>query len=68
MRTLLDHVASRPRISTLRLWVTPTQQAALRLYASLGFRVVENPDRSMLDGEGAAYEVAMERPILRRDA
>jgi ribosomal protein S18 acetylase RimI-like enzyme len=68
MRTLLDHVATRPQIITLRLWVTPTQQAALRLYASLGFRVVENPDRSMLEGEGTQEEVAMERLARGRNA
>jgi ribosomal protein S18 acetylase RimI-like enzyme len=64
MRTLIDEVMTRPETTTIRLWVTPTQQPARRLYASLGFRVVANPDRGMLDGEGADEEVAMERPAI----
>lgn len=66
LRTLIDHVATRPEITTIRLWVTPTQQSARRLYESLGFQMVENPDRSMLDGDRAHEEVAMERPVIGR--
>jgi ribosomal protein S18 acetylase RimI-like enzyme len=65
LRALFEEIAGHPEITTIRLWVTPTQQAARRLYASMGFQVVENPDRSMLDGPGANEEVAMELAVVR---
>lgn len=68
LRALLAEMAGRPEIATIRLWVTPTQHSARRLYASLGFCVVENPDRSMLDGPGAHEEIAMERPLIQENA
>jgi ribosomal protein S18 acetylase RimI-like enzyme len=68
LRALIEEIATRPEITTIRLWVTPTQHAARRLYASLGFRVVENPDRSLLDGPGAHEEIAMERPVSEEKA
>lgn len=65
---LLDEIAGSPEIATIRLWVTPTQQAARRLYASLGFRDVDNPDRGTLEGPGAHEEIAMERPTDQGEA
>ena len=64
LRALLEEIATLPGVTTIRLWVTPTQHAARRLYASLGFREVKNPDRSMLDGPGAHEEIAMERAVV----
>lgn len=65
---LLQEIAAHPEMATIRLWVAPTQHAARQLYTSLGFREVENPDRSMLDGPGAHEEIAMERPVNQGDA
>jgi ribosomal protein S18 acetylase RimI-like enzyme len=63
LTAVCEEIAGRPEITTIRLWVAPTQHAARRLYASLGFREVEHPDRSMLDGPGADEEIALERPV-----
>ncbi len=68
LETLIAEIAARPEITTIRLWVTPTRHAARRLYASLGFQDVENPDRSMLDGPGAHEEIAMERAVSEEEA
>jgi ribosomal protein S18 acetylase RimI-like enzyme len=68
MRALVVKIATHPDIRTIRLWVTPSQYAAQSLYASLGFRIVENPDRGMLDGPGADEEIAMERTVSEGEA
>jgi GNAT superfamily N-acetyltransferase len=68
LHALIAEITAQPEITTIRLWVTPTQHAARQLYASLGFRVVENPDRSMLDGTGAHEEIAMERLVSEEKA
>ena len=63
---LLAEIATHAELTTIRLWVTPTQHAARRFYASLGFREISNPDRGMLDGPGAHEEIAMEREANER--
>jgi GNAT superfamily N-acetyltransferase len=68
LRALLAEIAAHPEITTTRLWVTPTQEAARRFYASLGFRDIENPDSFMLEGPGAHEEIAMERPVSKEKA
>jgi ribosomal protein S18 acetylase RimI-like enzyme len=68
LRALLAEIAAHPEITTTRLWVTPTQEAARRFYASLGFREIANPDSSMLEGPGAHEEIAMERPVSKEKA
>ena len=68
LRALLAEIAAHPEIGTIRLWVTPSQYAARGLYASLGFRIVENPDRGMLDGPGPNEEMAMERTVNEGEA
>lgn len=65
---LIAEIGAHPEITTIRLWVTPSQHAARRLYASLGFQEVEHPDRRGLDGPGADTEIAMERPVNQGDA
>lgn len=65
LRALIAEIVAQPEITTIRLWVTPTQQAARQLYASMGFQEVENPDRTTLDGPGAHEEIAMERAVVR---
>ncbi len=68
LHALIEEIATRPGITTIRLWVTPTQQAARRLYAALGFQLVENPDRSKLDGPGVHEEIAMEWAVNEEEA
>jgi ribosomal protein S18 acetylase RimI-like enzyme len=51
---LLDRFAAAPAIAVVRLWVRPSQRPALRLYASLGFRVVGEEE------DGSGRELIME--------
>jgi ribosomal protein S18 acetylase RimI-like enzyme len=67
LSALFGEAAARPEITTVRLWVTPTQHAARRLYASLGFQEVKNPDRGTLDGPGAHEEIMLERAMIEKD-
>ena len=54
MHALIAHVAADPQIVTVRLNVRAEQEAACRLYESLGFRLAGYDD----DGE-----LIMERPV-----
>ena len=53
----IDHLAAFAEITTIHLFVTPTQHPARELYQSLGFRIIAEPD-----GQAPGAEYLMERP------
>jgi ribosomal protein S18 acetylase RimI-like enzyme len=63
MTAIVERVRSSPAIETIRLWVTGTQEPALRLYASLGFRIVGRDAQSVHVAGRDLDSLIMERPV-----
>ena len=61
LETVLDRLAERPEIGTIRLSINPNQAAACALYQSAGFKRARHPDSN--DTEAEAWW--MERPARR---
>ena len=52
LTSLIDRLSAFPQISTIRLWVTQTQDPARALYESMGFRIVgKTDDGIVIDGQ-----------------
>lgn len=62
LSAIIEHLRAHPEIATIRLWVSPSQQAARRLYDTIGFGVVVDPSRD------DPAEIGDDRLILERPA
>jgi ribosomal protein S18 acetylase RimI-like enzyme len=60
LTSLIDRLAAFPQISTIRLWVTQTQDPARALYESVGFRVVGNTEEGIVISGRQYDELIME--------
>jgi inorganic pyrophosphatase len=63
LTAIVDRVSAYPEIDAIRLWVTETQEPAVRLYESFGFCVVGKDEQSV-NADGQDLDVLiMERPV-----
>ena len=60
LTSLIDRLTSFPQITTIRLWVTQTQDPARRLYESVGFQVVGKAEESIVVNDRQYDELIME--------
>ena len=63
LTSLIDRLSAFPRITTIRLGVTETQEPARRLYASMGFQVVGKTEEGIVVGDRQYDELIMELRI-----
>jgi RimJ/RimL family protein N-acetyltransferase len=60
LMSLLDRLSTFPGITTIRLWVTETQEPARRLYESVGFQVVGKTEEGIVVDDQQYDELIME--------
>jgi ribosomal protein S18 acetylase RimI-like enzyme len=60
LTSLLDRLSTFPRITTIRLGVTETQEPARRLYESMGFQVVGKAEEGIVVDDRRYDELIME--------
>jgi ribosomal protein S18 acetylase RimI-like enzyme len=60
LTSLLDRLSTFPGITTIRLWVTETQDPARRLYESVGFQVVGKTEERIVVDDQQYDELVME--------
>jgi ribosomal protein S18 acetylase RimI-like enzyme len=63
LTSLIDRLSALPRIVTIRLSVTETQEPARRLYESVGFRVVGKAAEGIVVDDRRYDELIMELPV-----
>src|SRR5215218_3943895 len=60
LTSLIDRLSAFPRITTIRLGVTETQEPARRLYESVGFQVVGKAEEGIVVDDQQYDELIME--------
>ena len=60
LSSLIDHLSAFPQISTIRLWVTETQDSARALYESMGFQMIGKTEEGIVVDGRQVDELIME--------
>jgi ribosomal protein S18 acetylase RimI-like enzyme len=60
LSSLIDHLSAFPQISTIRLWVTETQDSARALYESMGFQMIGKTEEGIVVDDRQVDELIME--------